>query len=367
MRAFRAAHAVPHPEVSEAERERRLQRMRVDIGGLEAEGIIQERAGQITVPARGRLDPLRHSRFAGEGLLESVGPNWSRRSPLWREPQGRNVTAATLVLMIAFAASSEVAHSQSPDAAAIVERAGRYVQAFEQDFSAVVCEERQTQALVRPDGSARKQREIRSDFLLVKVGTSGLQAFRDVIEVDRKPIRNREDRLRKLFLGAPETAMEQAKAIAKESARYNIGVSRSVTSPFTPLQVLVPRIASGFHFTLAGTLLTFDEFRSPSLFRHRSGGVDRDMLSRGSFAIDADTGRVLEAELTAGGPPPTFSTRLSTRYEENAALGLLVPVEMQERIWQPHRPKDDHLEVTSSYSNFRRFQVTVDEQIEMSK
>jgi len=44
--------------VSEAERERRLQRMRVDIGGLESEGIIQERAGQITVPARGSIGPV---------------------------------------------------------------------------------------------------------------------------------------------------------------------------------------------------------------------------------------------------------------------------------------------------------------------
>ena len=91
------------------------------------------------------------------------------------------------------------------------------------------------------------------------------------------------------------------------------------------------------------------------------------MPSHGSFVIDAASGRVLAAEVTATGAPPSFSAGFVARYIEDPAMKLLVPMEMRERIWQPRKPKDDHLEVTSSYSNFRRFQVTVDEQIKLPK
>jgi hypothetical protein len=55
------------------------------------------------------------------------------------------------------------------------------------------------------------------------------------------------------------------------------------------------------------------------------------------------------------------------RYREDPQVKLLVPFEMQERYWQPHRPRDDRLEVASSFSNFRRFQVITDEQIKVPK
>ena len=277
---------------------------------------------------------------------------------------------AAVALATAAAVTSGSSRAQTPDPSMItvVERAGRYVQEFEKEFSALVCEERQVQKIVRPNGTTRQDRELRSDLLLVKTGGEWTQAFRDVIEVDGKPVRNRQDRLRKLFLEAPKTAVEQAKAIASESGRYNIGVSRTVaTSPILPLRFLDPRLASRFRFAFSGTSLTFQEIHSPSLIGHKSGGARHDMPSHGSFVVDVESGRVLAAELTAAGVPPAYSTTFVVQYKDDPTLKLLVPIEMQERYWQPHKPGDDHLEVSSSYSNFRRFQVTVDEQIKVPK
>jgi hypothetical protein len=282
----------------------------------------------------------------------------------------RSVKPAAVALAMATIGIGGPSRAQTPEpsVATVVERAGRYVQEFEKEFSAVVCEEQQVQKLVRPDGTKHKDRELRSDFLLVKTGGEWMQAFRDVIEVDGKPVRNRQDRLRKLFLEAPKTAVAQAKAIASESSRYNIGVSRTVaTSPILPLRFLDPRLASRFRFALSGSSLTFEEIHSPSLIGHQSGRARHDMPSHGSFVIDTESGRVLAADLTAAGAPPAFTTTFVIRYTEDPVLKLLVPVEMQERYWQPHKPGDDHLEVTSKYSNFRRFQVTVDEQIKVPK
>lgn len=279
------------------------------------------------------------------------------------------IARGSLLLAIALlAVSGGRPRAQSSDvtAATLVERAGRYVEAYEAAFSALVCEERQVQTLVRPDGRARQTRQLRSDFLLVKLGTVGTAVFRDVLDVDGKPTRNREDRLRKLFLDQPKTAVEQARAIARESQRHNIGLSRTGNSPLLPLKVLMPRTASGFRFALAGSSLTFEEFRSPSLLSWRRGDAHHDLMARGSFVIDAE-GRVLSAELTADAPPPSYSVSLSVRYRDDPQLKLLVPVDVTERYWRPSKPGDDHLEVAATYSNFRRFQVTTDEQIKVPK
>jgi hypothetical protein len=41
----------------------------------------------------------------------------------------------------------------------------------------------------------------------------------------------------------------------------------------------------------------------------------------------------------------------------------MVPIDVKERYWLSHKPNDDRLEVDSTYTNFRRFQVTVGEQV----
>lgn len=281
-------------------------------------------------------------------------------------------TRTSLVLAIALAGATTIAggfRSQAPDesTAAMVERAGRYVDAYERAFAAVVSEEHQVQKLVRADGRVRKTRELRSDFLLIKTGSEWAQVFRDVIEVDGKPVRNREDRLRKLFLESPKTALEQARAIARESQRHNIGVNRTGNSPLLPLVFLHPRQSARSRFARSGEALTFQEFQSPSLLGTRRDNTRVDLMALGSFVIEAASGRVLAGEFTAPGPSGSYSASLAVHYAEDARLKLMVPIDTRERYWFADKPQDDRLEVESTYSNFRRFQVTVDEQIKPPK
>ena len=92
-----------------------------------------------------------------------------------------------------------------------------------------------------PRGSA-KHRELKADFLIVKSPGDVWQPFRDVFEVDHIPMRDREERLAKLFLGNKTDAEAQgAKAIADESARYNLGaVQRTINNPVFALIFLQP-------------------------------------------------------------------------------------------------------------------------------
>jgi hypothetical protein len=276
------------------------------------------------------------------------------------------LSAAALGAVMA-AGSGVVAQSPNPDTAAMVERAGRYAEAYIEAFSAVVSEEHQIQKLIRADGRVKKVRDLKSDFLLVKTGRPWPTAFRDVIAADGKPVRDRSDRLRKLFLDNPKTAVELANAIGSESERFNIGIARTGNSPLLPLIFLTARIASGVRFATDGSRLTFQEFRSPSVLSRRTRGERHDLMSHGWFEIEPDSGRVLASEFTAAGPGDSVNASFRVRYQTDPKLNLSVPVEVGERYWLPEKPGVDRLEVESTYSAFRRFDVTTGEQIKIPK
>ena len=79
-----------------------------------------------------------------------------------------------------------------------------------------------------------------SDFLLVQVPGEGWTPFRDVFERNGQKLRDREERLAKLFLnGASRSSFDQARQIMLEGARYNIGtIERTINLPTLPLVFL---------------------------------------------------------------------------------------------------------------------------------
>src|SRR6185503_18246906 len=268
----------------------------------------------------------------------------------------RLIQALVLCLLSTLVSGLAAQDTGVPD---LVSRASRYVEDYELKLSAVVCEERQTQRVVKSDGTTGKMRELVSDLLLVRTGDS-TQTFRDVIAVDAKPVRNRQERLRKLFLGPPRGREIQARAIAKESARYNIGFDRGMDTLMLPLGILHDKEVTGFHFARTADGVTFDEFQSPSMVGYVRSGKRLDMPLHGGLTLESRTGRLSGARLIAENPQ--FVITLDVRYAEDAASGLLVPVESREDYRTPD--SKDRLEVSSTYSNFRRFQVTVDEHVE---
>src|SRR6185436_12366854 len=105
--------------------------------------------------------------------------------------------------------------AQDPDADRIsiellLGRGGWYVLDFIEKFSNVVSEETylqdssvplQSAARGGPPGAAIRNRVLKSDGLLVSVSSAqDWVPFRDVFEVDAQPIRDREQRLARLFL-----------------------------------------------------------------------------------------------------------------------------------------------------------------------
>jgi hypothetical protein len=62
-----------------------------------------------------------------------------------------------------------------------------------------------------------------------------------------------------------------------------------------------------------------------------------------------------------------FVVTLSVHYVEDPKVELLVPADMHEQYRHAAKPKDDWLDVSSTYANFRRFQVSVSERIDDPK
>src|SRR4029453_17942463 len=140
----------------------------------------------------------------------------------------------------------------------VLTRAGAYVEEFQRQLSGIVGGETYLQEVIPRLGmnaSGRGQlqrRRLRSDLLLLRPEESVTWVqFRDVFEVDGKAVRDRDERLTKIFLDPDQTTAQRVDRIREESARYNIGgIARTMNVPVLPLAVLSPVNQPRFRFTI---------------------------------------------------------------------------------------------------------------------
>ena len=266
--------------------------------------------------------------------------------------------------------------AQTPEVDAILDKAAEYVFAYKRDFVGVVADETYRQDVrggrtgtdLRgfPIDAPGQKRDLKSDVLLVRApdGDRWMQ-FRDVFEVDGKPVRDRTDRLTKLFLQPSRSVDKQIQDIATESARYNIGgINRTINLPVFALTVLEDHNRPWFFFaggrkkdSTAGPLwdVEYREERGGTLIRTNG---DESMPVHGHFSVEAATGRVLSSELQAENAG--FKAQIDVTYAMEPSLGMLAPREMREK----YSLKDGSTIVgKATYGKFRRFRVTVDEKV----
>jgi hypothetical protein len=243
--------------------------------------------------------------------------------------------------------------------------AAAYLDTYEQTFSAVVAEEQYTQTMKGPpDGvvfsADPPRRDLRSDVMVLNLGASDWVEFRDVYEVDNSPLPDHEGRLQRLFQAASPDTISVAQRFANESARYNIGVARTVNVPTMALAYLSRRNQFRSAFELAGgegihgvltQVVKFREIAMPSLVETPSGAVSVS----GRFWIEPVSGDVLRTELTCVVMSPRKLTgRTTVEYGLAPTLKLLVPVQMDEEYHSGGQVDRGH----ATYSNFRAFTVS---------
>jgi hypothetical protein len=252
-------------------------------------------------------------------------------------------------------------------------RGGWYIFEFIEKFSNVVSEETyiqdstvpmQSAALLGRPGAAARNRALKADFLLVSVSTAqDWVPFRDVFEVDRQPIRDRDSRLARLFLKPSENSIEQAHRIQDESSRYNLGnMRRTINNPVLGIVILQADFQQRFRYSLGKMdpkvgpgvwIIEYREVARPSFIRGRS---DLDLFAHGRLWIEAETGRLMKTEVLLD--QPSLRARITTSFRFDDRFGIAVPYEMQEEY-----KFDNGTRVTAvaTYDRFRRFDVSTED------
>ena len=299
------------------------------------------------------------------------------------------MTLRTVLLCMTLAlTAARPAAAQPPSLSTVLQRAADYVADFHRQLASIVAEERYVQdwktksvRVMQDRGTADLgHRVLLSDLLLVKPsGDAGWMEFRDVFDVDGRPVHERSERLEKLFLVAsPSTALQISK-ILNESARYNIGdIDRNVNTPLFPLQFLEAANQPRFRFKQTGDrrpktadpaaasnegafrvstevwVVAYDERQSGTMIKTAER---KDLPSHGRFWIEPASGRVLMSELALENRD--IKAIIDVSFQSEPLLGMLVPIEMRERY--DAKSRHSIVDGLATYGKFRQFQVNTDE------
>jgi len=294
--------------------------------------------------------------------------------------------------------SAPIKHSEpAPNIGELMPRVAAYLQGYAEQMSLVIGVEHYAQWLEREDStnpvnaaSRAISRHLVAEFALVRSG-SDWDGFRNVYEVDGKPVPDAKDRMGRLFTETPASAVAQGRKIAAESSRYNLGaMQRNFNVPTVALFFLSAANQGRFRFTkdkddqVGGVRVwkvKYEETRKPTIIR-TSGG--KDMPVKGEAWIDPVEGRIMkthmqiDSEMPVGvSPTPAVrgrdtsaprrvntSASITVTYALDPKLGMLVPAEMLETYEAPMRSAFTGEDVMTkvncraTYSDFKRFETS---------
>lgn len=284
---------------------------------------------------------------------------------------------ALVVLGLSVGVDAQVGNTPGSGFTTIIGSAMRYVMAYEQKFVLLAAEETSVQELQRPPnpgdnlsrnnpgggmrpGGAISRMVLKSDFLLVQLGGDGegWMPFRDAFEVKGAKVRERDDRLLKLFQSGDNERFEKAATLSDATAKHNLGnVARTINIPTLAMMFLHPRVNERFEFTdegeetIGGRVLrraAYREAARPTLIKTTRG---RDLALTGHLWIDPFTGTVVKTDLNAA--DPAVRCAITVTYRQDDALEMWVPAQMEE-YYRAALALDDIVS-TATYSNVRRF------------
>ena len=271
----------------------------------------------------------------------------------------RSIVATVFAAALALVAPPAAAQSTSGPAQldTLLGRVGDYMQVFVTQLTNVVAEEQYQQRFRQ----AAPQRRLKSDFLLVRYpGEEHLfLAFRDVLEVDGRPVRDQQERVLKLFTEPYQDAIRRAAEIEREGARHSIARGR-VVNPLELMTYLQTPYQRNFTFALRGWEPSLgSDVREIEMSQAVEPGT-RQVPLRGKAWVAQASGRVVKTEMLAGiGANVRVTT---TTFGRDPGLRIDVPLEMRDTF--PSTASDEFQGV-ARYSNFRRFTVRAEQELDL--
>ena len=248
----------------------------------------------------------------------------------------------------------------------LLDRLTAYLTGYEAKVFELAAEEEYDQWIKRRSGyggATVQRRKLKSTYFLVRLPDGqAWYGFRDVTSVDGRAVSAQGRPMAQLLGERTVSAYEEALALTRANAKYNIGdVYRTINIPLQTLELLIPQYRSRFDFSLAGrervrgqntSVVSFRERAAPSLINDGFGG---DLLAQGRLWIEPVTGAVWRTELGFSGFAALYLKEATIRveYQHDNRLQMLVPSEMEETYGLD-------IEVVhgrASYRNYRRFET----------
>jgi hypothetical protein len=260
----------------------------------------------------------------------------------------------------------------------VMERVERYVDSYGDKASIVVGTERYEQHASSSASPDPTTRTLVSDFGIVRADAiRGWLGFRDVMEVDSRPLPDREGRLARVLI-ASEGRYDEALRLSNESARFNIGaIQRNFNVPTTALFFFNREYRGHFKFATRRVdangvwEITFKETGTPTLINTPEGASVR---SSGTLWVRPDSGTIvrtlLQLELVnARGTAPQRGTgRVDVTFQRVEALDMWLPLTMDEKFEASKplplasglsgpapSPTWDRVSGHATYDNYRKF------------
>ena len=267
----------------------------------------------------------------------------------------RIVVTALGVVLVYLAGLVPLQAQEPPGAAALMQKAGVYVDWFIRRFSNVVSEEEYEQRF----SVATRRRVLKSEFMLVAYPGDARHVitFRDIREVDGKAVRGQQDRITRLFLEPFESAVRRAQEVHREGLRQSIDNGR-LMDPLVVIGYLQPAYQTNFRVSLGAIATNLGPtIREISLTPVQDR--TKTLLKPARAWVAEDTGAVVKTELRSG-----FGVRseiTTTTFGMDATLQMPVPLEMRDEL---PRGRDDFTGV-AKYSKFRRFTVQTDAAVDV--
>jgi hypothetical protein len=265
---------------------------------------------------------------------------------------------------------SRIDAQTSPALDDVLERFRGYLVEYANNLPATIATEHYLQRV--GSGVRYQLRKLESEYGIITVpGAPEWLGFREVLSVDGKAVSDSASRLGQLFARPSPQALVQARRLALESARYNIGpVVRTINDPAFAMELLDPRNSERMKFSKTGEakvgatavwIIRFEEIARPTITKTRDG---LDQPAEGRVWVDPLTGHLLRAEIImkAGLAAGNFISTIGVLFEQNPNLGFPVPFKLTEQ-YQNGRNLVVVASGEATYTNYRRFTVDTRENV----
>lgn len=280
-----------------------------------------------------------------------------------RLTSGSPLSMGCLLLTMA-AGSAAVSPGVAQPGPDLLDRVQAFAQRYQREAPSLVAEEHYLQNVTYTRDTPQ-HREMTSELVMVRLpGSVGWVMLRDVLVVDKRPLRDREERLLKLLRSPQADAFARASELARESARFNLGrLARTINVPDVAIEYLLPQHTGRIQFdaprsvTIDGApvaMLRFREVRGPSIVRGPAGA---EVLATGRVWAEPASGEIVRTELIVRHRNSSGTNVVD--FAVDPRLSIRVPVKMTER----YVTQGESIDAVATYTNFRSFAVATTEKL----